>query len=347
MKSLALALCCLLSFLAAPAFAEPAPAPTAAKAAKAASAPAPKLTPADEARRKQTLATFEGGQLTVGDLEDAIERQSPLMRARYTDPRNLKELYDKTLRFAMLAAEAGRRGYDKNEAVSQAVKQNAVQALMKADFDETTAGLEVSKDEIKKYYDEHLDEYVQSALQRASMVVVATEAEARALLAEVKAADLRAFRQLARDKSIDEATKTRGGDLRYFDASGKVRDEQGATVPAAVARAAFALKNVGDTTPAPIRVSNGFALVKLTGSRPALSRKLAEAEETIRVRLWRERRQQAIEDFVTKLKADHPPEIHAELASAITLDELPGGGGPATAAPEDSEGEDKPDDKAP
>ena len=34
--------------------------------------------------------------------------------------------------------------------------------------------------------------------------------------------DLRAFRQLARDKSIDEATKLRGGDLRYFDNQGKV-----------------------------------------------------------------------------------------------------------------------------
>jgi hypothetical protein len=72
-------------------------------------------------------------------------------------------------------------------------------------------------------------------------------------------------------------------------------------------------------------VPGGFAIVKLTGSRPALSRKLAEAEETIRVRLWRERRQKAIEDFVAKLKADHPPEVHAELANAIQLDELPGG----------------------
>jgi hypothetical protein len=74
-----------------------------------------------------------------------------------------------------------------------------------------------------------------------------------------------------------------------------------------------------------VKVPAGFAIVKLTGSRPALSRKFAEAEETIRVRLWRERRQKAIEDFVGKMKAEHPPEVHMELANAIQLEELPTG----------------------
>jgi parvulin-like peptidyl-prolyl isomerase len=248
-----------------------------------------------------------------------------MMRARYADPRNLKELYEKTLRFAMLSVEADKRGFGKSDSVTQAVKQNAVQALMKADFDEDEKGASVPKEDVKKYYDDHLDEYVQSALQRASMLVTATEAEAKALLEQAKAADLRAFRQLVREKSIDDATKGRGGDLRYFDQAGKVRDEAGASVPASVARAAFALKNVGDTAPAPIKVPNGFAIVKLTGSRPALSRKFADAEETIRVRLWRERRQRAIEEFVAKTKAQYNPEVHPELANAIQLDELPAG----------------------
>ena len=365
MKSHALALSCAMSLLAAPALAQtvakPAEKPAEKPVARAAAAPAaaagaaaakprPKRSAADEARRAQTLATFEGGALTVGELEDAIERQSPMMRARYTDPNNLKELYDKTLRFAMLSVEAERRGFGKSDSVVQAVKQNAVQALMKADFDEEKEGLSVSKEDVKKYYDEHLDEYVQSALQRASILVVATEADAKALLEQAKAADLRAFRQLVREKSVDEKTKGRGGDVRYFDQAGKVRDEAGETVPPAVARAAFALKNVGDTAPAPIKVPGGFAIVKLTGSRPALSRKYAEAEETIRVRLWRERRQKAIEDFVAKIKAEHSPEVHVELANAIELDELPAGhetgkpgdDGEDKVAPESDEPEAKP-----
>lgn len=294
------------------------------KAAAPAATPAA-LTPADEARRSQKLATFKGGQLTVGELEDAIMRQSPLMRARYADQRNLKDLYDKTLRFALLASEAERRGYAKNDAVDQAVKQNAVQALMKADFDDDTAQASVSKEDIEKYYQEHISEYVQPAMQRASHVLVATEAEAKAIAAEAKKADLRAFRQLARDKSIDDATKLRGGDLRYFDQSGKPRDQPDAQVPPAIVKAAFALKNVGDTSP-PIKMPGGYSIVKLTGQRPAVSRKLDEVDETIRARLWRERRQKAIEDFVAKLRTQVKPEQHPELMDAIKLDDAPAPG---------------------
>jgi peptidyl-prolyl cis-trans isomerase C len=293
-------------------------------------APAPVLSPEDEKRRAQSLATFKGGSLTIGELEDAIARQSPLMRGRYTDQRNLKDLYDKTLRFELLAAEAERRGYDKNDAVEQAVKQNAVQALMKADFDNEASAESVTREEIEKYYQEHISEYVQPAMQRASHILVSTEAEARALLPEAKKADLRVFRQLARDKSIDEATKMRGGDLRYFDQSGKPRDQPDALVPPPIVKAVFALKNVGDTAPQPIKLPGGYSIVKLTGQRPALSRKLDEVDETIRARLWRERRQNAIEGFVAKLREQAKLETKPELMDAIKLeDAVPPGPGAA------------------
>ena len=56
--------------------------------------------------------------------------------------------------------------------------------------------------------------------------------------------DLREFRQLARDKSIDDVTKMRGGDLRYFDATARcAAASRTLSVPPAIAKAAFALKN--------------------------------------------------------------------------------------------------------
>jgi peptidyl-prolyl cis-trans isomerase C len=299
------------------------PAATATKTPKAAppaqsATPAP-LTEADKQRRAQVIVSYKGGEVTIGELEDAIAGQSPFMRERYRDPQNLKELLDKTVRFELLGKEAERAGLDKNEAVRQAVKQNAVQGLMKAEFDDKMSAASIPEADIAKYYQDHIDEYVQPAMQRASHVMVATEAEARALLQQAKAMDLRAFRQLARDKSIDEASKLRGGDLRYFDLQGKARGETEPSVPPQIVKAAFALKTVGDTAPQPVKIENGFSIVKLTGQRPAISRKIGEVEETIRVRLWRERRQEAIEGFVTKLREQYKPETHPELANAIKL----------------------------
>jgi hypothetical protein len=314
-----------------PAPTAPAPAAAAAKKARAAksaapAAPAnPDADPVQQKRRAQAVYTYNGGQITVGDLEDALARQSAFMRTRYRDEANLKEFADKALRNELMADEAQRQGYGKSDAVTQAVKQNAVQTMMKVEFDDKLSQSAVTKDEIEAYYKAHIDEYVQPQLQRASHVMVSTEAEANQVYAEAKDMDLRAFRQLARDKSIDDVTKMRGGDLRYFDAEGKIRgaEPDAAPIPPAIAKAAFALKNSGDLAPKPIKIEGGYSILKLTGSRPAVTRKVDEVADTIRVRLWRDKRQQAIDAFVAKLQEQVKPEIHADLLGAIKIEDAP------------------------
>ena len=67
--------------------------------------------------------------------------------------------------------EAERRGYGKSASVQQAVKQNAVQQLMKTEFDDKLSAAAVPAAEVEAYYKAHIDEYVQPALQRASHVM--------------------------------------------------------------------------------------------------------------------------------------------------------------------------------
>ncbi len=286
-----------------------------AKSSAGPAAPAP----AEVARRAQVLASFSGGKITVGELEDVAAQQNPYVRRRYKDPQRLKDLLDNTLRFDLLSAEAERRGYAKNAVVEQAVKQNAVQQLIKSEIDDKLTAASIPSAEIEKYYKDHIDEYVQPALLRASHVLVASEAEASELLAKAKGMDLRAFRQLAQDKSIDQATKLRGGDLGYIDARGHVRGQSDAKVAPAIAKAVFALKTIGDTAPKPVKTEAGYSVVKLTGRRAAVSRTLAEVKDAIRVRLWRDRRQQALDDLVAKLHELVKPELHPALVDAIKL----------------------------
>jgi len=293
-----------------------APAPAAAPTAAADTQADP-----DQARRAQVIANYAGGKaLTVGDLEDAMARQSPHLRKRFTDPAELKDLLDKTLRFALLADEAESRGYGKNATVVQSVKQNSVQALMKADFDEEALAKEVTDAEVKAYYDEHLSEYQRPEMKRASQIVVATLEEAKQLLTQAKTADLRTFRTLAREKSIDQATKLRGGDLQYFDPKGNAQPSGDPVVSPAFAKAVGRLKSVGDVVSTPIKVDAGFAIAKLTGERPPISRKLAEVTDSIRTRIARTRRQAGIDAFVKKLQDEAKPELFAERADAIELD---------------------------
>ncbi len=286
-------------------------------------ADAPPVSPEDAARRAEVVASYDGAPggaretITVGEIEDAMSASDTLSEERATGADARKALLDRTLRFELLAAEAVRRGYDKNASVVQTVKQNAVQAMLKTDIDAKVNPKTVPPEQVKKYYDEHITEFVRPELRRASQVVLATEAEAKALLEDAKKADMRGFRELARTKSIDEESKLRGGDLRYFDAKGKP-DEPGANLDPRVAKAVFALKTAGDTTGI-VKTDAGFVVLKLTGVRPPQDEKLKAAEDRIRMRLWRELREKAIDDLVANIKAEGKAELHPELLDQISF----------------------------
>jgi len=284
-------------------------------------------TEADEARRARVYATVGDVRVTVGRIEDEIAQMSPFLRARYRDPAKLRELADSLVRFELLAREAERDGYGDRQVVQRSVKQAIVQNLIKTEFDERVTRESITAEEIQAYYDSHQDEFGRPAMVRASHVLLTRREEAEALLTEARAADARQFRELARRHSIDTETKLRGGDLRYFTQSGLpagAREDDTPVDPAIVA-AAFALREVGDVVSEPIAVGEHWSLVKLTGRRDAEQRTIEQASEGIRLRLWREKRQRAIDEFVDGLRRAHPPELHPDRMRPIRLDGPPPG----------------------
>jgi peptidyl-prolyl cis-trans isomerase C len=133
---------------------------------------------------------------------------------------------------------------------------------------------------------------------------------------------LRGFRELARAQSLDETSKQRGGDLPYFDAAGKGFDTPDSAVDPAIAKAAFALKDVGETS-RPIQVGDRFVVVRYSGVRAARDETLHEAADQIRQRLWRDRRQAAIDAHVEQLKQAQHYSVHRELIDAVKLESGP------------------------
>lgn len=278
-------------------------------------------TPEDEARRKQIVARAEGVEITVGELEDQISQQSPILRARYKNPEELKKMLDNMVRFELLAGEATRRGYDKNAAVVRTVKDGMVQNLVRADIDGKLTPQSIPAADVKAYYDAHPEEFHREAMRSAKHILLNTEAEAQALIAESKTLDLRAFAERARKDSLDIETKLRGGDLGYFAA--KAMEGHGeSNVHEALRKAAFALKESGDTTSKPIAVDGHFSVLRLVGERPAQNTSLAEAEASIRTRLWRERRQQAMTDLVEGLRKKEAPKVNVDLVDLVKIEDM-------------------------
>lgn len=284
--------------------------------------PEPELSEAEQARRERLYAKVGDTRITIGQVEDAINAQSPFLRARYRDPSKLQEFAANMVRFELLAQAAASGEYGQNPAVVRSTKQNSVQQLIRREFDERITPESLSAEDIEAYYAEHSSEFSRPEMIRASHILLASEEEATQLLEQVREADARTFRQLARQHSIDTETKLRGGDLRYFAQDGRPSGGRDAAVDEHIVTAAFALEDVGDVVSAPIAAGSNWSIVKLTGRRPAESRGIADAGQGIRLRLWRQRRQTAIEEFVTDLRTRANPVVQDDRMRAIRLDPM-------------------------
>lgn len=90
-------------------------------------------------------------------------------------------------------------------------------------------------------------------------------------------------------------------------------------VPPAVAQAAFAIPQVGGIAPELVAADSTFFVVKLTGRRAAQTRTLEQVSRAIRHRLWRARRQEALESMIRQLRAEADVEQHLELLSEVRV----------------------------
>jgi parvulin-like peptidyl-prolyl isomerase len=266
----------------------------------------------------QVIAQGQGVRVTVQDVESALAQQSPRLRERYRDPAALKALVEDMVRQQLLANEATKRGYEADRAVVQNVKDSAAQGLVHVEVDTKVTPDNVPQADVQAYYDAHPAEFQRPEMRRASLIVLDTNEQAQKLLAEARKADARQFAELARRHSRDPDSKSQGGDLGYFI---RVVPPDQLPPPASVRAAAFALKEIGDTSPV-VPFEQKFAIVRLSGERPARSVPLEAAAPSIRTKLWRERRQKALDALVASLRARDKPQVFTERIYAIDFDDM-------------------------
>jgi peptidyl-prolyl cis-trans isomerase C len=273
----------------------------------------------------EVLARIDDVVITVGEFQDRINQQTPYVRARYTSIERKKEFLDNMVRFEVLAKEAERRGLNKDSEVVRTMKQVMIQKLLRDEFDKVTPD-QIADADAQKYYDGHPEEFNKPEEVRVSSILVKDESTARKVLADknMKGVDNQGFRQLVAQFSIDAPTKDRGGDLRYFDAKTK-------EVPKEIVDASFKLQNIGDNSP-PVKTSQGWAVLKLTGRRKAMSRSFEETKTTIKNRLYRDKRQDGMDGFVKKLREKSKVNIDEGKLAKVQVEGL-GAGFPGPGVP--------------
>jgi peptidyl-prolyl cis-trans isomerase C len=287
---------------------------------------------------KESVAKIDDVSISVGDFQQRINQQSPYIRARYTSLERKKEFLDNMVRFEVLAKEAGAKGFDKDPEVIRTMKQVMIQKLMKEEFDNRVKLEDVKDDECMKFYKEHNDEYNKPEEVRVSDILLKDNKKASDIIKEIAGKakngviDNAIFRDLVTKNTEDAKAKESGGDLRYF-------AESSTEYPKELVKAAFALKEVGNFTDKAIKAGEGYHVMMLTGRRKALVRNFDEVKRQIQNRLYRDKRTQAMEDYVTELKKKSHVQVNDANLSKVMIDTsqgatfggvpVPGGGAPA------------------
>jgi peptidyl-prolyl cis-trans isomerase C len=262
-----------------------------------------------------TLAKIDGVVITVREFQDRINRQSPYIRARYNSLEQKKEFLDNLVRFEVLAQAAKSRGLDKDPDVVRTMKQVMIQKLMKDEFEAKFSPDSITEEEMQAYYQAHQAEYQKPEEVRVSAVVLKNKKEADQVAKQAlgdKGSTNKGFRELVAKYSMDEQTKLRGGDLRYF-----ARDTK--EFPAEVVKAAFGLAKTGDVV-GPVKADGKFYILKQTGHRKAINKTFEQVKRQVQNRLYRDKRTEGQKKFVEGLRSKAKIELFESNLSKVRID---------------------------
>jgi parvulin-like peptidyl-prolyl isomerase len=266
--------------------------------ASGATAPAVKGTP---------VVTFEGGAITLEQLQGYLAQMNPAARAR-VEPLDQRRAYAEGLaRFELFVLEARRRGLENDPEVQEAMKRAMVQQLLFKEFDEKAPP--ITPEELSSYYESHKTEFIQPARARYShlMVPAPKDSPERAAKKKVAQALLEKARKLqpldfdAFDALITEASGNSAAKPVEADTGFVTPEALKGLVGEEVAVAAGKLKQPGELS-AVIESTRGFHLLKLTDVQPEKNQSLETVTSTLRARIARERRDARVGKFTEELQ---------------------------------------------
>ena len=255
---------------------------------------------------RKVIAKVSNRAITVASFKSRINRL-PAYYQRIVK-NNLKRYLDETIMEMLLYEDAVRRKLENNkevkEVIEEARKKILVSKLVASEVDEKA---KVSEKEIRKYYDEHKDEFKTPEMWRASHILVADESQAKSIADELsKGGD---FAELAKKYSID-ATASRGGDIGFFRTGQLVTEFEKACLKL----------NVGQTGDI-LHTQFGYHIIKLTDKRDQAAQDYDEAKRTIESELNRKKKAVLFDEMVIKLKSRYGVDINKSVFESFETEE--------------------------
>jgi peptidyl-prolyl cis-trans isomerase C len=287
----------------------------------------------------EVLATVDGAAVTLSEYKSALEKlRSQLPKGDTLDPEGVKtlkmNLLNQLIEKKLLMAEARKLGITVSESEineqinkimgeypdtatfnSRMKEENIDIASWKKEIEyqimldklvKSVAGsdITVTPEEIRKYYDDHLDQYNSPTRVRAMQIMLETREQAQTILDELKKGT--DFSELAKTYSISPDSE-KGGDLGYFS-----EDE----MPPAFA-VVFKMKP-GEVSEV-VESEYGFHIFKLIDRREAKMLSLEEARPEIEEKLKRAKSEEKYGAWFEQIRKNKKIEVNPSALEKIKM----------------------------
>lgn len=287
----------------------------------------------------EVIGTMDGVSFTKADFYNEMADQM--------GPDNLSSSLDQMMTLKMLELEAGkavgpvteadidaeiaqaRKSYPSEEAFRQSLmqqgitedgmrKQVKIQLELRRVFDKQ---INPKEEDLKKYYEDNKASFGTPEQVRASHILVEKKEDAEAILKQLK--DGADFAKLAAEKSIDTASKVKGGDLNWF-GRGMMNQQ--------FEEAAFKLSK--DELSGVVQSPEGYHIIKLTDKKAAVTPTYDEVKQLVRNRYIDSKSQDLISTWIDKTKTERHYKNLLSKEPAASASSSPGSSPPASKATE-------------
>jgi foldase protein PrsA len=230
-----------------------------------------------EALRSQVLQTLLNYEWIEGEAEELdIKVSDAEVRKRFDQEK--KQSFPKEADYKKFLQDYGWTEDDILQEVRLRVLSEKIREKVIAGKDK------VSDAQIQDYYDKNKDRFAQP--ERRDLRVVLTKSKAKAEQAKAALDNGESWKSVAKEYSIDQASKSQGG---------KLPAQAEGTLEQALDKAVFAAKK--GQIEGPVKTQFGHYVFEVEKIQKASQQSLDEAKETIRQTLVSQNQQKAIESF--------------------------------------------------
>jgi hypothetical protein len=270
----------------------------------------------------KVLARVGDREITLGDYAAALERMDRFERLRYQTPERREKLLEEMVNSELLAAEARRRGLDRDPAVRARIRQ-ALRDELLDEMGRAAPGPEGVPDKaVRAYYDQHRADFATPERRRLSAIVTRERATAEQALQQARGGDAETWGRLVEkystEKQRDAGDAGLRGDLGFVTAA-RTGTVEPPTVPDEVRAAGFRIEGQGEVFGEVVEANGKYYVVRMVTKNEAGHRTFADAERSIRVTLAQRELREAEKRLEAELRKKHPVEVDEAALAEVQV----------------------------